>query len=144
MQLKQILKYTKSCKTLKIKWSRSHISHTIHLSSLIQNHVLNNYEKIIGDSLKIENIRKLYVKYKNLISRDLSPHKEIAMDQWSYRFYDMENAPVKTLTENPKNDILNNRIYPSISVYPDDNNKYEVVGSDVLNEINLILKKIKT
>ena len=29
----------------------------------------------------------------------------------------------------------------SISVYPDDNNKYEVVGSDVLNEINLILEE---
>ena len=95
---------------------------TIKLKRLIYFKVNKNYDKIFGNDKMIKELSMLYNRYKSLESRFVKwDEKE---DEWNYKFYKKENIP--------KMDFLElNR----------DNDKYEVVGSDVLKEINLILEK---
>ena len=94
---------------------------TIELKRLIYVQVNKNYDKIFGNNQMIKKLSILYNKYKNLESRFIKwDEKE---EEWNYKFYTKENIPKMDFTE-----------------FNLDNDKYEVVGSDVLNEINLILE----
>lgn len=102
-----------------IRISRS--GNTIKLKRLIYFHVNKNYDKIYGNNEMIKELSMLYNRYKSLESRFFR-WDEKEDDEWIYKFYSQENIPKMDFTE-----------------FNLDNDKYEVIGSDVLNEINLIL-----
>jgi len=95
----------------------------IYLKTLIQNHIINNYEKIVGDVLKIENLNQLYKKYKDLESRYI-PFNELGigdrLGKWNYVFYEEKNIPEVSMITNNKN--------------------YTIAGKKVLKEIDFILE----
>lgn len=97
----------------------------IYLNTLIENHLINNYDKIVGNIKKIEKLNKLYIKYKGLESRFI-PFNELGISKrlgnWNYLFYEEKNRP-------------------DVSMIPNDNQNYSVGGKKVLNQINLILEK---
>ena len=106
-------------------------SGSIYLKTLIENHVINNYEKIVGDILKIESLHQLYKKYKDLQSR-MFLLKELGignrLDKWNYMFYEEKNVP---------------EVIGLMKLIDDTEEKnYTVEGEKVLNEINLILEKL--
>ena len=96
----------------------------IYLKTNIEKHLINNYKKIFGNSEKINNLNKLYKKYKDLESRYIYFNEmgfENRLGSWNYKFYEKEKKP-------------------EISSYTNDDNNYTIEGEKVYQEINLILE----
>lgn len=98
----------------------------IYMKDLIVNHLINNYEKILGKNKVINNLNHLYKKYKYFTSIhiDLNSYFQkikITKEEkdWSYYFHNKEKS----------SEI--NKLNPN----------YTLKGEDVLNEINSILEK---
>lgn len=119
----EILKITKNpFKQREVHFNRS--GEVIYLKTNIEKHLINNYKKIFGNSEKINNLNKLYKKYKDLESRHI-PFNEMGFENrlgsWNYKFYEKEKKP-------------------EISSYTNDDNNYTIEGEKVYQEINLILE----
>ena len=101
----------------------------IYMKDLIVNHLINNYEKILGKNKVINNLNHLYKKYKYFTSFGghidfsyiISKKFKITKQEkdWSYYFHNKEKS----------SEI--NKLNPN----------YTLKGEDVLNEINSILEK---
>ncbi len=100
----------------------------IYLKDLIVNHLINNYEKILGKNKVIDNLNHLYKKYKYfedgghvdfsyVISKNFKMTKE--EKDWGYYFHNKE-----------KSSEINKL-----------NHNYTLKGEEVLNEINSVLEK---
>lgn len=124
LKLNEVLKNTETPFVRKSDLRLNRSGGSIHLKTLIENHLINNYEKIVGNILKIENLNGLYKKYKDLKSRFI-PFNELGigdrLGKWNYVFYEEKNIP-------------------EISMIPNDNKNSTIEGEKVLNEINLILE----
>ena len=124
IKLNEILKNTETpfVRTSHLRLNRS--GGSIYLKTLIENYAINNYEKIVGNILKIENLNQLYKKYNDLKSRFI-PFNELGigdrLGKWNYMFYEEKNVP-------------------EISMISNDNKNSTIEGEKVLNEINLILE----
>ena len=85
------------------------------------NYLIEKYDKIVGDNLKIKKLNEVYNKFKHLKSRFIMFSEEREKSDWNYKFYEEKNIP-------------------KISRIPNDNKNYTIEGEKVLNEINLILE----
>ena len=93
---------------------------TFYLNEMITNHLMNNYDKVLGKSEVINNLSLIYKKYKHFNSGHIdfdSPFR--SEDEWDYDFYDKE----KSTEINKLND------------------NYSIRGEEVLRELNSILEK---
>lgn len=91
---------------------------TFYLKKMITNHLINNYDKVLGKSEVINNLSLIYKKYKYFNSGHI--HWDFQLkEEWDYTFYNKE----KSTEINKLND------------------NYSIGGEEVLRELNSILEK---
>ena len=111
----------------------SRSGNSISLQGLMTNFLIENYDKIVGNNLRIKKLNELFNKFKHLDSRFIFFSEEKENSDWNYKFYEQKNKPDVSKG-------FNGLEYTDEVVITGDK-KFTIVGDDVLNEITVILEE---
>ena len=134
IKLKETLKLKENPNTdnySNVRISRS--GRSIGLQGLMTNYLIENYDKIVGDNLKIKQLNEVYNKFKHLESRFIMFSEERKKSDWNYKFYEEKNQP------NVSKGFTGFEYTDEVVITGD--KKFTIVGDDVLSKITKILEQ---
>jgi len=134
IKLKETLKLKENPNTdnySNVRISRS--GRSIGLQGLMTNYLIENYDKIVGDNLKIKQLNEVYNKFKHLESRFIMFSEEREKSDWNYKFYEEKNQP------NVSKGFTGFEYTDEVVITGD--KKFTIVGDDVLSKITKILEE---